>query len=76
MAAVFEPEYLSRHVRRHVLAVRNPRHLAVLVAEDLDRGIALADGALVERSLDAVADGGEALEIGCGVKRWRCPAAR
>ena len=51
-----------------MLAVRNLWHLAVLVAEDLDRGIALADGALVERSLDAVADGGEALEIGCGVK--------
>jgi hypothetical protein len=59
-----------------VLAVRNPWHLAVLVAEDLDRGIALADGALVERSLDAVADGGEALENRLWRERWRCPAPR
>jgi hypothetical protein len=33
--------------------VRHPRYLAVLVAEDLDRLVAVTDGALVERTLDA-----------------------
>ena len=37
-----------------VLAVRHPRHLAVLVAEDLLRVVAVADGAAVERALDAI----------------------
>jgi hypothetical protein len=35
-----------------VLEIRHPRNLAVLVAEDLDGVVAVADGAL-ERAFDA-----------------------
>ena len=37
-----------------MLHVRHPRHLAVLVAADLLRVAAVADGAAVERALDAI----------------------
>ena len=42
------------HVGRDMLAVRHLGDVAVLVAEDLDRLVLVADGALVERALDAV----------------------
>jgi transposase len=51
--AVLQPEDARGDVGRHVLAVRHPRHLAVLVAEDLLRVVAVSVCALVERSHDA-----------------------
>jgi hypothetical protein len=42
------PEYARCHVGRHVLAVRHPRHLAVLVAEDLLRVVAKKDLGLLK----------------------------
>ena len=54
MIAVLQPEYASGDVGRHVLAVWSPDDVSVLRAEDLERVVAVAVGALVERSLDAV----------------------
>ena len=52
--AVLQPEDARGQVGRNVLLVRQLGDVAVLVAEDLDRVVAVADGALVERALDAV----------------------
>jgi hypothetical protein len=45
--AVLQPEDLRRDVGRHVLLVRHLGDVAVLVAEDLDSVVAVADGAPV-----------------------------
>jgi hypothetical protein len=50
--AVLQPEDLSCGIRRNVLDVGRLDDLAVLLAEDLDRVVVVADGALVERALD------------------------
>ena len=50
--AVLQPEDLSCDIRRNVLDVGRLDDLAVLLAEDLDRVVVVADGALVERALD------------------------
>jgi hypothetical protein len=52
-AAVLQPKDADSDVGRRVLEIRHPRNLAVLVAEDLDGVVAVADGALVERAFDA-----------------------
>ena len=51
--AVLEPEDMRREIGGNVLAIRHARHLAVLVSEDFDGIVAVSDGALVERTLDA-----------------------
>jgi hypothetical protein len=51
--AILEPEDMRREIGGNVLAVRHARHLAVLVSEDFDGIVAVSDGALVERTLDA-----------------------
>jgi hypothetical protein len=60
--AVLQPEDARGDVRRHVLAVRHPRHLAVLVAKDLERATACAAGSTYARSrLVRLRDDGPAL---------------
>jgi hypothetical protein len=54
--AILEPEDMRREIGGNVLAVRHARHLAVLVSEDFDGIVAVSDGALVERTLDAHVD--------------------
>jgi hypothetical protein len=51
--AVLQPKNTRRDIGRNVLNVRHLGDVAVLVAEDLDRVIAVAVGSLIERTLDA-----------------------
>jgi hypothetical protein len=54
LCTILQPEDAGGDVGRNVLAVRHLGGVAVLRAEDLGRVVAVADGAAVERALDAV----------------------